>query len=76
MSNYEVLKTTNPLRVSLIKKLRGIWDHDDYILGILILIETDEEVKKLLEYIEEGMWETTSDILTEAVFIDYERKNN
>lgn len=58
----------------LIRVLRGICDEDDFVLGIIADLESDEEREMVLDYIRQNKHATTSELTLVAFFIDEDRE--
>lgn len=62
-------------KLELRQRLREIWDHDDFVMGISGGLKTDDQIDELMEYID--AWEEQqpegsslrSDIALAVVFI-------
>ena len=43
-------------------KLKEVWNDEDFVLGNLLWMKTDEERDKLISFINSKKWKTTDDI--------------
>lgn len=56
----------NDKKLLIVKKLIAIRDEEDYILGILSDLKTEEQVDKMLEYMEEE--HTVPELIVAAIY--------
>ncbi len=54
-------------------KLYAIWDEPDFVGGIGTMLEGDEEVQEMLDYIDSGDWVNFSDLTLKALSINRDR---
>lgn len=66
-------KTTEKEK-ELIRVLRGICDEDDFVLGIIADLESDEEREMVLDYIRKKKLAIMSDVTMIAFSIDQHRE--
>ena len=52
-----------PLAKKLYKKLKGLWDNDNFDTGVIVGCETDKNIQKMLDFIE-----TNNPTMKEIVF--------
>lgn len=58
---------------TLIKKLREIWDHDDFVEGVLAFADNDEDRQAVLDFIAAGEDVTTDTINLCALDLNIKR---
>lgn len=58
---------------ALTKKLREIWDHDDFVEGVLAFADNDEDRQAVLDFIEAGDDVTTDTISLCALDLNIKR---
>ena len=61
------------IETELIKKLLGIWDDEEFVLGVITDLETDREKKAVIDYIDQGKDIDPSSIALLSLHIDLER---
>ncbi len=71
----KVVITLTDLKKELIDKLMGIWDNADFIIGVVSNAETEDNFRKILNFIENES-QSPSDITAYSVALDYETDNN
>ena len=60
----------------LIDRLIEIWPNKDFVKGVLVNIENEDEVNEMLEFIKTKKYEDTSEILLYSLKIEYSRNGN
>lgn len=58
----------------LVKMLREIWDHDDFVLGVRLHLQTDEERKEVMQAYEDGDLLDSDDVIMFALQIHQDRE--
>lgn len=58
----------------LAEYLFDVWDDRDFVLGIILMLQGDEEVQEMLDYIESKDWGSPSDLTIKALFIVEDRE--
>ena len=56
--------------------LRRIFDDDEFVKGILILAETDDDKRKILDFIKSGDNVNVETVTVQAMNIDIDRYGN
>lgn len=65
--------TLSPKQQKLKDKLYAIWDNWEFVGGIGSLLKGDEEVQRMIDYIDSGDWVSFSDITLKALDIERNR---
>jgi hypothetical protein len=74
LKQYLQSKTVSKTITVLVEKLKQFSSEDDYIIGILVDVETDEERQLLIDYIDNGEDVTYESVILFALDINLQRK--
>lgn len=58
----------------LVRKLKGIWNDYDFVVGVMSYLKTDEERQILIDGIDAGLLTTDEEIVLFALDIHQERE--
>lgn len=61
------------ITTALMKRLREIWDHDDFVDGVLAFADNDEDRQAVLDFIDAGEDVTTDTISLCALDLNIKR---
>ena len=67
---------TKTKQLELAKKLRKLFDDDDFVLGCLCDLETDAEADSVLEYLKENPDVESSEVILFTMDIDRNRNTD
>ena len=60
----------------LVQKLREIWNDKEFVIGILSHVESDEECRQVIEFIDGGDSIQSEEVVLVALDIDSRRSRN
>lgn len=63
----------SPVGEKLYRQLQTLWDHEDFILGVLSFADNDEDRQVVLNYIQNGEDVTTDSISLLALELNINR---
>lgn len=63
----------SPTGIKLFAKLKEIWDHDDFVFGVLSFAHHDDDRQAVLDFIEKGEEVTTDTISLCALDLSIKR---
>jgi hypothetical protein len=77
LNQYTKDKTLSPTTLLLIDKLKLFWENDEeFVIGVLVDLETDFERQQVIDYIDKGKDVTYENIILFALELEQSRNQN